>query len=86
MAKYIVTYDLNKVGQDYSNLIKAIKAYPCSHPMESTWFVKANVTATDLYNDLSRFIDRNDSIFISEVSATNRNGWLNQSDWDFLNS
>jgi hypothetical protein len=85
MTKYIITYDLNKVGQDYSGLIGAIRAYLCSHPMESTWFVKTDKTSVSLYNDLSRFIDTNDRLFISEIS-TNHYGWLSQLDINFLNS
>lgn len=85
MTKYIVTYDLNKVGQDYSALINAIGAYSCSHPMESTWFIKTDKTAAVLYNDLSRFIDTNDRLFISEISS-NHFGWLSQLDINFLNS
>lgn len=85
MTKYIVTYDLNKLGQDYSGLISAIKAYPYSYPMKSAWFIKTNKAAREINEDLRRFIDVNDCLFISEISG-NKGGWLGQKDWDFLNS
>lgn len=85
MAKYIVTYDLNKAGQDYSGLIGAIKAYPYSYPMKSAWLIKTNKTASEINTDLLRFIDANDRLFISEILGNNA-GWLVQTDWDFLNN
>ena len=83
--KYIITYDLNKIGQNYEEIIKAIKNYRWAHPLESTWFVKTDKSAEAIYADLKRYIDENDRLFIAELGA-NRQGWLAKTDWDFLNS
>jgi len=86
MAKYLITYDLNKVGQNYEDLINKIKSYKYySHPMLSVWFIKSDNSAEVIYNSLAPFIDKNDRIFVQEITS-NRCGWLSQVDIDFLKS
>jgi len=81
---YLITYDLNKVGQDYSGLIAQIKTYAHIKPMKSAWFIKTTEpTAEGVYNKLSKFIDRNDLLLVMEVHRNNY-GWLPQPCWDFL--
>lgn len=80
---YIVTYDLRKAGQDYSGLSKAISKYPHIHPLQSVWFIKSMDTAAKISEELLKWIDRNDSLFIGEIKGNNA-GWMPQSVWDFL--
>jgi len=83
--KYLVTYDLNKTGQDYDGLYKAIKSYPYVHPMQSVWFIKTAQSASQISKNLMRHIDNNDSLFICEVTQ-NRDGWMDKGAWTFLGS
>lgn len=83
--KYVITYDLNKQGQNYEDLINAIKKYTCFHAMQSVWFVKSNQSSSQINDFLKQYIDKNDNLFVSEVTS-NRSGWLSQASWDFLNS
>lgn len=81
---FLITYDLNKVGQDYSGLIKHIQSYPHVKPMKSAWFIKTGATtASEVYSKLAKFIDKNDQILVMEIHR-NREGWLPQIVWDFL--
>jgi hypothetical protein len=80
---YLITYDLNKPGQNYNELYAAIEKYPNCHPLKSVWFVKSNANATTIYDDLKQHIDKNDTLFVCEIT-TNRNGWLLQSAHTFL--
>ncbi len=82
---YIVTYDLLKPGQDYSGLIKAISQYHHVHPLESVWFIKSMDTSEKISEDLLKWIDTNDRIFIGEI-RNNYSGWMTQYVWDFLQS
>lgn len=83
--KYLVTYDLNKSGQNYDGLITAIKKYPYYKPMLSTWFIKSSSSADAISKDLQRHIDSNDRLFVSEI-LSNHHGYLDKDAWDFLNS
>ena len=84
MKKYIITYDLNKPGQDYESLINEIKRYNWIKVMKSTWFVKSSKSAQEIYTHLRRYIDDSDRIFISEITR-NHAGWLNNAVWQWLN-
>ncbi len=84
IKKYIITYDLNKPGQDYTTLINEIKKYDFIKVMESTWFVKSIKSADEISNSLKRFIDNNDRLFVSEITS-NCQGWLDKRVWEWLN-
>lgn len=85
MKTYIITYDLNKEGQNYQWLINKIQEYKYIHPMKSVFFIKSNSTSTEINNILLDYIDTNDRLFISEVTS-NRNWLLTQDDWNFISN
>ena len=68
MAVFLVSYDLNKQGQNYTNLINAIRAYDayikCLH---SQWLVSANDNIDSVYVYLSNKIDNNDLLLITPI-------------------
>ena len=70
MTTYLISYDLNQPGQDYKNLIDAIKSYPgyCL-ALKSQWFIETNdeETADTIFNNLSKHIDNNDLLFVCRV-------------------
>lgn len=88
MAKtFLVTYDLKKPGQNYSDLYDAIKNLgEWQHPLESTWAIKTgtSVSADTLYERLRPYIDDNDFLFIVEITGQDRQGWLAKSFWTWL--
>ena len=68
MKIYSITYDLKKPGRDYSGLYDAIKSYEdWCHPLESTWLVLTQHTASQIWGVIKRHIDQNDSVLIIEV-------------------
>ena len=84
---FLVTYDLKRPGQNYSDLYDAIKSEgDWQHPLESTWVVKTDnlVLANTIYEHLRPCIDENDSLFIVEITAQDRQGWLAKSFWEWL--
>ncbi|MDC4817776.1 hypothetical protein QDT73_16230 [Acinetobacter baumannii] len=84
MTVYSVSYDLNKEGQNYENLIAEIKNFNgyCK-VMKSYWFVCSNDSAESVSNRLRQHIDNNDYLLVMEIS-TNRQGWLNKDVWAWL--
>lgn len=76
MACYIVSYDLLAPGRNYEGLYGAIKSYTgWARINESVWAVVTHYTAVQVRDQLSRYIDPNDRIFVlkSGVEAAWRN-------------
>lgn len=83
---YIISYDLKNPGRDYAPLYEAIKRCgDWQHPLESTWLVFTVASAGDIYNAIKPTLDNNDLLFISELNADNRQGWLAKSCWEWIN-
>ncbi len=83
MAVYIVTYDLNAPGKNYTPLIDAIKKYSYCKCLKSAFFVDTNEDAASIRDKLTKLIDVNDSLYVMELKkhwAANRdmpcNQWL----------
>lgn len=70
MTFYSITYDLHK-DRDYERLYEGIKkaSYQNSwaRPTQSQWLVYTQLTKEQLIAYLSKFVDRDDTIFIIEV-------------------
>lgn len=68
MAVFLVSYDLNKQGQNYTNLINAIKTYDayikCLH---SQWLISTNDNISFVHEYLKSKIDNNDLLLITPI-------------------
>lgn len=73
---YLVSYDLNAPGKDYSHLINAIKSYKgyCK-VLKSQWIIWHNGDVNSVYGHLINFIDKTDRLLICEFNA-NHKGYL----------
>lgn len=70
MKNILVAYDLNKSGQNYDRLISYIKSYRVWAKInQSVWYIKSDKSATQIRDELLRYIDDNDSVFVAEMSA-----------------
>lgn len=68
MSMQLITYDLNRPGQNYPNLWDAIKRLGTHwHPLESVWFVETGLTSMQIRDALRPHIDTNDKLFVSRV-------------------
>ncbi|MBL7727557.1 MAG: hypothetical protein JNM68_07730 [Dinghuibacter sp.] len=66
MKTYIIIYDLNQPGQDYTRLIKKIESvFECwwNH-LESTWIVRTNLSAEAIRDTLLPLTDPNDELLV----------------------
>jgi len=82
---YVISYDLNKPGQNYSGLFKAIKNLGSWwHHLDSTWLVDSSLSATKISDILDTKIDKNDSLLIFRLGK-DKNGWLKPKAWNWIN-
>lgn len=83
---YIISYDLNKQGQNYDELYKRIKDISDEHfchMMDSAWIIKCNKSTHEIYEYLSTAIDTNDYLFIAELK-NNCQGSLREEHWYYI--
>lgn len=74
MKTYLVSYDLNRPVQNYTDLIAALKQYPrWWHYLDSTWLLKTNDSAANIRDSLARYIDSNDELLV--VALTGESAW-----------
>lgn len=70
MKIYLITYDLNKVGQDYDKVINSIKDnFPDNKPiLKSVFLIKTKLENTEAVSKLLKGMDDSDRYFICEVN------------------
>jgi hypothetical protein len=80
-----ISYDLRQPGRNYDDLYKVIKSAPSwCHAMESLWFIRTNEAIATWNRKLLNVIDKNDYLFVVDITGQARQGWLPQSVWDWL--
>jgi hypothetical protein len=73
MRTYLISYDLDKPGQNYDGLIVRLKALGAIKMLYSEWVLRAASTAVAIRGDLQRFIDSNDKLLV--VGLTGEAAW-----------
>lgn len=72
MAVHWVNYDLNKSGQDYTKLIDYLKSHQSwAKPLKSSFFVKTSLTASQLRDGITPYVDANDDVVVVTVTGQN---------------
>jgi hypothetical protein len=75
MTCYIISFDLVKKG-DYEELYKSIKSYKkWAHITESTWSIVTDNTAEQIVDDLKKFMDPEDILFV--IKSGEEADWFN---------
>jgi len=76
MASYMIGYDLNTPGKDYTSLIEAIKRLGSNwwHCLDSTWIIKHQGPAPAIRDVLSPLLDRNDELLVA--CLTGESAWV----------
>jgi hypothetical protein len=75
MSAYLISYDLDKPGQDYTDLINAIKKLGDYKVLFSEWIVKTNYSAEQIHDYLRKFMDGNDRLLV--VGLSGEAAWTN---------
>jgi hypothetical protein len=83
MSVKLITYDLDKPGQDYTDLLKEIKSFSWARLSESSYAVDTDLSPSQLYDRLSPYTDANDTIYVIPLHSPYRgfgpkevNDWL----------
>lgn len=81
-----ISYELRRPGQNYDDLYETIKTAPSwCHPMTSHWFIRTEESVNTWVTRLRNVMDQNDFIFVVNITGQDRQGWMPQSAWDWLN-
>jgi hypothetical protein len=70
---YLISYDLDKPGQNYDGLIARLKALGAIKILYSEWLLRTGATAVEIRDDLVRFVDSNDLLLV--VGLTGEAAW-----------
>ena len=87
MAVYMITYDLNKAGQNYDKVIEAIKDASCGiwcTYWKSSYLIKSSLSVQQVSDKITPHLDSNDRLLVIEVKK-NYQGWLEESQWKYIN-
>ena len=70
MKTLLVEYDLTKPGQDYVDLIAAIKDYGTwCHHLKSAWLVRTAKSTVAVRDELHELMDANDKLIVLDVTS-----------------
>jgi CRISPR-associated endonuclease Cas2 len=75
MKPYLITYDLDKPGQEYHQLIQRLKELGAVRVQYSDWLLRISASAAQIRDDLMRFTDSNDRLLV--VGLTGEAAWTN---------
>lgn len=86
---YMITYDLNKSGKDYSGVYQAIKDASDGawcHYWDSSWLIRSSYTsAGSVFEKIKPHLDSDDRCIVIEC-RNNKQGWLTQAQWDYIDN
>jgi hypothetical protein len=71
MNTFLVSYDLNSPGKDYSKLIDKIKSISNIwwHHLDSCWVIRSEASVASIRDTLAPFIDKNDELLVMQSSG-----------------
>lgn len=61
---YLVTYDLDRPGQNYQQLWEALRNMGATRLLASVWYLTSNSSAVQLRDYFWRFMDSNDRLLV----------------------
>ena len=71
--RYLISYDLNKEGQDYASLTDELKKFGAKRVLYSQWVLRHNdTTCAALRDHFWKLMDSNDRLLVMELDGT---GW-----------
>lgn len=84
MAVYMVTYDLRQPGRNYQPVYNYLATFPCSHGVESVWFIDSHHTSSHIRSNLQMLVDPNDIVVVARLARDiaafgypNYDAWFN---------
>jgi hypothetical protein len=71
MKTYLVSYDLNKPGKDYTKLWAALTALGAERVLKSQWMLRSAYEAKVIADHLLQFMDNSDTILVNVMAMEN---------------
>ena len=65
--RYLISYDLNKPGQNYDPLYAALAASGAKRILLSQWVLSTTSSSVDVRDHFKRFVDANDRLLVCEL-------------------
>src|SRR5260370_41733116 len=75
MKTHLIAYELDQPGQEYHPLTTRLKSLGAAKIQYSEWILRSASSASDVRDDLKRFIDSNDSLLVAVL--TGEAAWAN---------
>ncbi|MBU1312579.1 MAG: hypothetical protein KJ947_21830 [Alphaproteobacteria bacterium] len=75
MPVFLISFDLDRIGSNYTSLRKKLVGLNALQAQGSVWFARHDGSADDLRNHLQECLDHNDRLFV---------GMINE-DWSAVN-
>jgi CRISPR-associated endonuclease Cas2 len=69
MGTHLICYDLDKPGQDYSDLISDLKKMGAKKIQFSTWLLETVMTDKAIRDRLRQFVDTNDRLLVCGLNG-----------------
>ena len=70
MKTYLIGCDLGRPGQNYPELIEALKTFHlCWHHLDSVWIVKTDWSARQVRDHLKPHLDSTDELLVVELTG-----------------
>jgi hypothetical protein len=69
MSVHLISYDLDKPGQNYPRIITELERLGAKKVLYSEWMLKSNYSDVQLRDHLQGFIDGNDMLLVVTVSS-----------------
>jgi hypothetical protein len=70
MRTFLIDYDLNAPGKDYTKLIEHLKGYGnWCHYLKSGWLIRTASTAAAVRDAARMFMDQSDDLLVVDVTA-----------------
>jgi hypothetical protein len=82
---FLITYQLDVIGFKEQRIAEHIQAARFwANPFGSVWFVSTTESVETWSDRLSGELDSTDRLFVVDITGKQRQGMLEQSDWDWL--
>lgn len=73
MKVYLISYDLDKPGQDYPRIIQELERLRAVKILYSEWIFRSDSSAEQIRDHLKGFVDSNDMLLV--VTLTGEAAW-----------
>lgn len=86
MNIFMISYDLNKPGQNYSKVRETIESFEAwCHYLESTYLIKTYSSIETVNEAISKHLDGSDRVIVCKVDKPIQ-GWLTDEQWKWINT